>query len=833
MSTPRRKETFGPLIPPTPQGLVRFGFIAKSAARPKCLVQLPLIFASLGIGILLGSPRVLAAGSTIHVPADQPTIQGAIDAASNGDTVLVAAGTYFENIDFKGKAITVQSEKGAALTIIDGGAKAPVASFSSGETSASILQGFTLQNGQGGLGGGGITIGGSSPQILNNVVTNNVGCEGAGISISFSSPLVQGNTISNNAQGGCSGGTGGGGINIGGAASAQIINNIITGNQTGSDGGGIALFAAGTPTIRGNTISGNITGATGGGISMFNFSDALIVENLIINNQAFQGGGIAWLVPSGDRGPLLVSNTIAGNLSTQPGSGIFADGFDINTLLVDNIIVGQAGQNAVFCGNSNDTNPPAFHFNDVFSTGVAAYGGICTDQSGQNGNISADPQFVNPASSDYHLSAGSPAIDAGTNSEPNLPPKDLGGNDRILDGNGDCIATVDMGAFEFGRSSLLTLSFFNFAFPDQPVGTSSSSQPATVSNTGSQSVTVCGVTTSGDFSQTNTCGSSLAAGANCQVNLTFSPTVRGVRTGFAQIVTNDAGSPQLITLSGKGLAPVGSLSANVLNFGFLLIGATTPPQPVTYSNTGDLPLAISSISITGDFAQSNNCGTSLAAGQSCTINLTFTPTGTGERDGLLTVTDNAVGSPRQIVLIGNGLDFSLSAPTGNATSMTVFAGQAATYNLQVVSGGFLGAVTLACSGFPATTNCTVTPPSVSLDNTTTPQLFAVNVTTMTRSLLTPPLRIPALPRSLRVPVILLMGLAIAFLWLALLSRKNNMQRSAWLFGTALLLLAVVSAGCSGGQSKPVTGTPAGTYKITITGTASGVHRTLDLTLIVK
>src|SRR5579864_3151280 len=84
---------------------------------------------------------------TIHVPVDQPTIQAGINAANTGDTVLVAPGTYKENINFSGKAITVKSSGGAKVTIIDGGNLAPVVTFSTGEGASSILSGFTVQNG--------------------------------------------------------------------------------------------------------------------------------------------------------------------------------------------------------------------------------------------------------------------------------------------------------------------------------------------------------------------------------------------------------------------------------------------------------------------------------------------------------------------------------------------------------------------------------------------------------------------------------------------------------------------------------------------------------------
>jgi parallel beta-helix repeat protein len=318
----------------------------------------------------------------------------------------------------------------------------------------------------------------SSPTIEKNIITNNQACVGAGIAISFGSPIVQGNTITKNVQGGCSGGIGGGGISIGGDSSAQILDNVISENFMGSaNGGGISLFAAGTPTIKGNTIRGNTaTGlspcAEGGGISLVNVSDAVIVQNLIAGNSAGCGGGIFWLVPSGARGPLLVNNTIADNDSPQ-GSSIFADGFDAQTELLNNVVVAKGGQAAVFCGDFNDLNPPIFKFNNIFSPSGTAYDGICTDQTGINGNISVDSLFVEPANGNYHVQLGSPVIDTGDNAAPELPDKDIDGDQRITDGDGDSVAVVDMGVDEF-TTSISAIPFATFdtrllLFINQPV----------------------------------------------------------------------------------------------------------------------------------------------------------------------------------------------------------------------------------------------------------------------------------------------------------------------------------------------------------------------------
>jgi hypothetical protein len=413
--------------------------------------------------------HITKAPATFRAPSDRLTIQSAINDAIDGDTVLVAPGTYPENIDFKGKAITVTSESGPRVTIIDGGHVFAVVSFHSGEGRDSVINGFTLQNGRDpafslGSVGGGIKVWESSPTITNNVIKNNGACGGGGIGISGGSPLIRLNTITGNDGHLCDAflDSGlGGGISIRGTSSVksldvEILDNVISDNRLAGagGGGGIALFGAGTPIVKNNIIKGNFaedvvpfpTGSQGGGIYIVNVSNALIVQNLITGNHATNGGG---LYLSGS-GLTVVNNTIAdNNATTFPGSSIYADGFVAPTELTNNIIVAKPGQTALNCGSFNDQNPPIIRSNNIFSSSGIAYGGACHDMTGTNGNISADPQFTNPTQGDYHLQQVSPSIDAGDNQAPNLPDKDLDGNPRILDGDGDGTATIDMGVYEF------------------------------------------------------------------------------------------------------------------------------------------------------------------------------------------------------------------------------------------------------------------------------------------------------------------------------------------------------------------------------------------------
>src|SRR5262245_2486473 len=399
--------------------------------------------------------HVTKAPATFRVPSDRPTIQSAINDAIGGDTVLVAPGTYSEHIDFRGKAITVTSESGPQDTIIDAGNADSVVFFISGEGRDSVLNGFTLQNGRPpstrSPEGGGILIQrSSSPKITNNVIKNNHACNGAGIAIFSGSPLIQLNKITGNINDICEIGGGGGGIYIIGEGSPEILDNEISDNVNAAGGGIFMPGGKTTPIIKRNVIKGNRvpqpghSGGEGGGIYMVNEVDALIVQNLITGNQAVRGGGIYWLVGKS----ILVNNTIADNDATFMGSGILADGARSGIQLTNNIIIAKPGQFALHCGNFVQ-EPPTIRFNNIFSVDGLAYGGACSDRTGMEGNISADPRFIAPTQGDYHLQQVSPSIDVGDNQAPNLLDTDLDGDPRILDGDGDGTATIDMGVDEF------------------------------------------------------------------------------------------------------------------------------------------------------------------------------------------------------------------------------------------------------------------------------------------------------------------------------------------------------------------------------------------------
>jgi Abnormal spindle-like microcephaly-assoc'd, ASPM-SPD-2-Hydin len=228
------------------------------------------------------------------------------------------------------------------------------------------------------------------------------------------------------------------------------------------------------------------------------------------------------------------------------------------------------------------------------------------------------------------------------------------------------VANAYIGAL--APSPAVKLNPGSLTFSNQEVGTSSAAQTITLTNTGAASLTISNIAISGtnaaDFAQTNNCPSSLAANASCTINVTFSPTSTGSRTANLKLTDNADDSPQSIALSGTGYtnAPAVSLNPTTVNFGNQNSGASSPAQTVKLTNSGTLPLSISSIAFTGanasDFAQTNNCpsgSNTLAANASCTINVTFSPTATGSRTANLTLTDNAANSPQIVTLNGKGI----------------------------------------------------------------------------------------------------------------------------------------------------------------------------------
>lgn len=397
-------------------------------------------------------PFTLQAQHVHVVPDDFGTIQSAIDAAAAGDTVLVQPGVYRERIVFRGRPLLLLSRAGAALTVIDGGSGGTVVTFREGEDADAVLDGFTITGGSHAEDAGGIHIQRSSPTLRNNIIRGNVGGRrGHGISlVASAAAVIADNQISENrsfAPG--NGAGGGGGIGVEGSGAVQIRGNRIERNQVSrfSSGGGINLVNAGATRIIGNRIEGNRARLSGAGIAIYGSSAARIENNLIVGNalsEPGQGGGVQWLLSSGAAAPELIGNTLVDNLAAS-GSGIHADGFDRRARIINNLVVAPAGTTAIECGDFGDLTAPILRHNNAVAAG-GAYAGLCAlaATGERDGNRSQPPLFA-PGS--WRLAAGSPGIDAG-DALAASEALDLDGRPRVVDGNGDGRAVIDIGALE-------------------------------------------------------------------------------------------------------------------------------------------------------------------------------------------------------------------------------------------------------------------------------------------------------------------------------------------------------------------------------------------------
>lgn len=448
------------------------------------IILIPLLF--------IGSAGYSA---TIYVPKDYPEIQQAINAAAKGDTVLVDPGTYVENIDFLGKAITVTSSKGAMVTVIDGSNPVnpdygSVATFHNGEGGNSILEGFTLMNGMGGkgpsmavLGGGGILCEYSSPTIRNNIITNNKLSfditYGGGIFCWNASPVVRSNVIAYNEAyrgGGISGVnsyarvsgneifmnesfSGGGGIHCDGSG-MSIVDNSIVDNESFDCGGGI--WSTGIISIEKNVVEGNqALYGSGGGIHCLGWSNSATVLGNVISGNFCQdnGGGVRCEGGSGH----LTNNLIFGNKAIFKGGGV--DCYSTSVTMTNNVVYDNVSEKGGGIRLGADTRGTIV--NTIIWNNASTYGGdlrvggesqlqisYC-DYDGKiyvapnavliqgPGMIDADPLFIDPMVGDYHLRYTSPCRDAGDDAAVGLPWEDFEGDPRIAG------AHADMGADEF------------------------------------------------------------------------------------------------------------------------------------------------------------------------------------------------------------------------------------------------------------------------------------------------------------------------------------------------------------------------------------------------
>lgn len=300
-----------------------------------------------------------------------------------------------------------------------------------------------------------------------------------------------------------------------------------------------------------------------------------------------------------------------------------------------------------------------------------------------------------------------------------------------------------------------------------------------------------------------------------------------------------------IPLQGDAVLGYDSVDRASLTFEPQQVGTTSQGQSVTLTNmTDDLALSVASVTVSEGFGQTNTCGStfpiSIPVSGNCTFQVTFTPAAAGPRNGTLTIVTNAVDSPHVISLSGTGTDFVVEIPSSE-NSKTVSAGQTATYRLQLAPTGFSGNVAFGCAfqgSTPRGASCWVSPSSLTVNGVDAAP-FTVSASTTARSLAGP--RGPALPPAsnpwARRIAPLLLG--IVLLMLAVAVERHRPARIPALrcapLGAAMLLVLLWAA-CGGGGSPPPpppTGTPIGTYTLTVSATANGVSKASSLTLKVN
>jgi hypothetical protein len=383
----------------------------------------------------------------IHVPLDQPTIQAGIDAALDGDTVLVADGIYWgiNNINLQWNAVTkhivIKSANGATNCIIDCMYGGRGFILNSDQTNEDIIDGFTITNGWVKTvspivtGGGAILCDGTSPQIINCILTHNIA--GDTVNSTVNSYFADGGAID------C--------IN---ASAPIIINNIITNNFANHTGGGIHFGDSSSGIIESNIIDNNKNYGCygGGGIALILLSNPRIINNQITNNTSryYTVGGYGGGIICMNSDPYIVNNTIANN--TTLNDGLLGQGGGIRIRGLPSPII----KNCIIWNNEAQDSLENLDFQYPQWTLDISYsnieGGLYDINTTLPSTVlNSDPNFLDPMNGDYQLGSGSPCIDMGTPDTTglNLPYYDLAGNPRIVNGR------IDVGCFEYQTSRVL------------------------------------------------------------------------------------------------------------------------------------------------------------------------------------------------------------------------------------------------------------------------------------------------------------------------------------------------------------------------------------------
>ncbi len=451
------------------------------------------------------------------------------------------------------------------------------------------------------------------------------------------------------------------GINFhGGVTNSTVTNSDI--RNTGDDG--IATWAdASIGADANDTISNNTVQLQqlANGIAIYGGHDNTVTGNLVVDTGITQGGGIqvGQRFNSTPVGTTTISNNTMirdGDLDPNWQFGVGALWFDgsqgaiTGPINVSNALIEQSPFEAV---QWVEGTVSGVSLNNVTIAGTGTF--ALQEQTGGTATFSnvTATGVDGPAAPAYSCEGG------------NFTVTDGGGNSGIS-GTPYC-GPWPAPVYPPYPATGVTASPSALSFGSVATGTTSSAQTVTVSNPTGSAASVSSISASGDFAQTNNCGSSIAASGSCTVSVTFAPTATGTRTGT--LTVNAGGVTNTVSLTGTGTAPGPVLNAAPasLSFAGTVVGSTAAAKTVTVTNSGTTSATVSSVAVTGDFSQTNNCAT-VAVGDSCTVTVKFEPTASGTRTGTLTVTSNANNSPTTAALSGNGIGSTTNLAAGQPAS---------------------------------------------------------------------------------------------------------------------------------------------------------------------
>jgi parallel beta-helix repeat protein len=441
------------------------------------------------------------------------------------------------------------------------------------------------------------------------------------------------------------------GINLhGGVTSSTITNSNV--RNTGDDG--IALWADSSigadaqDTISDNTVQQQ---QLANGIAIYGGNNNTITGNLVEDTGINQGGGIqvGQRFTSTPVGLTTISNNTMirdGQLDPNWQFGVGALWFDgsqgnvTGPINVTNALIEQSPFEAI---QWVEGTVSGVNLNNVTIAGTGTF--ALQEQTG--GTATATNVVATGVAQGAQGNAPSYSCEGTA-----FTLTDDGGNSGISPTQ--CTTDDPTPVYPPYPATGVTVAPSALNFGSQAEGTTSAAQTVTVSNPTSSAASVSSISASGQFAETNTCGSSIAANGSCTVSVTFTPTSAGSQTGT--LTVNAGGVTNTVSLTGSGTAPGPVLNASPggLSFPGTVVGSTAATQTVTITNTGTTSATVSGVSVTGDFSQTNNCS-SIAVNGFCTVTVSFKPTTGGTRTGTLTVTSNANNSPTTVSLTGNGI----------------------------------------------------------------------------------------------------------------------------------------------------------------------------------